>query len=223
MFRLPALCTKIPMASHMRRYFGIHKIMLPDLGEGTKEATIKEINVDIGDNVEEVSPSLTSSLMSSAKSLLTSLLPPSLLPNQAPSQRSISMLTMLCRLVLFSSKLRMTRTPLELRSLRQPSLSHRLLLHPRRLAWILLPPSHLDLEPLPLLLSEEELRRWALTSSPSSGQGQTVEFWTKTSNERPLSRCRTLLLEEESSLPLLSLPESQRETRSNRLEESRKA
>lgn len=37
------------------RQFGhIVKIKLPDLGEGTKEATIKEILVKVGQRVEEV-------------------------------------------------------------------------------------------------------------------------------------------------------------------------
>jgi len=34
--------------------FAVQNINLPDLGEGTKEATIKEIYVKVGDTVEEV-------------------------------------------------------------------------------------------------------------------------------------------------------------------------
>ena len=37
---------------------GIQNITLPDLGEGTKEATIKEIYVKVGDIVEEVSSNI---------------------------------------------------------------------------------------------------------------------------------------------------------------------
>ena len=47
------------MFGHGRRSFGstVHKVFLPDLGEGTKEATVKEWYVKPGDKVEEVSAS----------------------------------------------------------------------------------------------------------------------------------------------------------------------
>ena len=38
----------------LRQFGQIVKIQLPDLGEGTKEATIKEILVKVGQRVEEV-------------------------------------------------------------------------------------------------------------------------------------------------------------------------
>jgi hypothetical protein len=39
-----------------RRAMAIQHVKLPDLGEGTKEATVKSILVKPGDKVEEVSP-----------------------------------------------------------------------------------------------------------------------------------------------------------------------
>ena len=42
----------------MRLFGQMVNVKLPDLGEGTKEATIKEILVKVGDHVEEVSLTL---------------------------------------------------------------------------------------------------------------------------------------------------------------------
>jgi pyruvate/2-oxoglutarate dehydrogenase complex dihydrolipoamide acyltransferase (E2) component len=39
----------------VKRSMAVQNITLPDLGEGTKEATIKEVYVKVGDVVEEVS------------------------------------------------------------------------------------------------------------------------------------------------------------------------
>ena len=65
----------------MRSLSKLVKVPLPDLGEGTKEATIKEWYVKPGSNVEEVSPLsfvdlwLFFSLTIWWKSLLTNLWP----------------------------------------------------------------------------------------------------------------------------------------------------
>lgn len=68
--------------SNSRFFSNSVSVDLPDLGEGTKEATIKEWYVKPGDRVEEVSLSLINfnhvfvfSLMTLLKFLLISLLP----------------------------------------------------------------------------------------------------------------------------------------------------
>jgi hypothetical protein len=48
---------------NLSRMFANVNVMLPDLGEGTKEATIKQVYVKVGDRVEEVSQPINFNLI----------------------------------------------------------------------------------------------------------------------------------------------------------------
>jgi 2-oxoisovalerate dehydrogenase E2 component (dihydrolipoyl transacylase) len=64
----------------LKRMFAVQNINLPDLGEGTKEATIKEIYVKVGDTVEEYddlcevfTDKLVAKIPSSASGVITAI------------------------------------------------------------------------------------------------------------------------------------------------------